>query len=43
VVVVLDAVGAAALWWAWRQFRLDDPARRDDLIHHGRLDRELVP
>ena len=43
VALVLDVLGAAALWWAWKQFRLDDPARRDDLIHHGRLDRELVP
>jgi nitrogen fixation-related uncharacterized protein len=43
VALVLDALGAVALWWAWRQFRLDDPARRHELIHHGRLDRDLVP
>lgn len=41
--VVLELIGAAALWWSWRQFKLDDPARRHELIHDGRLDRELVP
>lgn len=41
--LVLELLGAAAIWWSWRQFRLDDPARREDLVRHGRLDRELVP
>lgn len=41
--LVLEVLGAAALWWSWRQFRLDDPVRRADLLAHGRLDRELVP
>lgn len=41
--LLLELAGAGALWWSWRQFRLDDPIRRHDLIHHGRLDRELVP
>lgn len=41
--VLLELVGAAALVWSWRQFRLDDPARREMLVRHGRLDRELVP
>ncbi len=43
VVLVCEVLGAAALWWAWRRFRLDDPVRRDDLVRHGRLDRALVP
>lgn len=41
--VVMELVGLAALWWSYRRFRIDDPVRRGDLVHRGRLDRELVP
>lgn len=41
--LVLEALGAAAIWWSWRQFRLDDPARRQMFLREGRLDRDLVP
>jgi len=41
--LVLELIGAAAIWWSWRQFRLDDPERRMLFVREGRLDRELVP
>jgi hypothetical protein len=41
-VVVLEAAGAAALWWCWRRFRLDEPARRARFLHTGRLDRDVA-
>jgi hypothetical protein len=37
VVVALEVAGAVALWWAWRAFGLDDPARRQELRATGRL------
>ena len=37
VVVLLEVAGAAALWWGWRAFGLDDPARRAELRATGRL------
>jgi hypothetical protein len=40
--LVLEAVGAAALWWCWRRFRLDEPARRARFVRTGQLDRDLV-
>ena len=41
-VVVLELIGAACLWWAWRRFGLDDPARRSRFWRTGQLDRALV-
>ena len=40
--VVLEVAGAAALWWCWRRFRLDEPARRRRLLRTGRLDRDVA-
>lgn len=37
VAVAMELAGAAALWWAWRGFGLDDPDRRDELRTSGRL------
>ena len=41
--LVLEMAGAAAIWWSWRQFRFDDPVRREMFLREGRLDRELAP
>lgn len=38
VSLVLELVGVAALWWAWRLFRLDRPAARQRFLDDGRLD-----
>jgi hypothetical protein len=40
--VVLELLGAAMLWWCWRAFGLDDPARRRRFIRTGHLDRSIV-
>ena len=40
--VVLELAGAAALWWCWRRFRLDEPARRARFLRTGRVDRDVV-
>ena len=40
--LVLEAIGAAALWWCWRRFRLDEPARRARFVRTGQLDRDVV-
>ena len=40
--LVLEALGAAALWWCWRRFRLDDPARRRRFLETGQLDRDVA-
>ena len=40
--VVLELVGAAALWWCWRRFRLDEPARRRRFVRTSQLDRDVV-
>ena len=40
--LVLEAAGAAALWWCWRCFRLDEPARRARFVRTGQLDRDVV-
>jgi membrane-bound metal-dependent hydrolase YbcI (DUF457 family) len=41
--LVLEAIGAAACWWGWRRFRLDEPARRALFLHTGRVGRDIVP
>jgi hypothetical protein len=40
--VVLELVGAGALWWCWQRFGLADPARRERFLRTGQLDRALV-
>ena len=38
----LQALGAAARWWCWRRFRLDEPARRRRFLRTGHLDRDVA-
>jgi hypothetical protein len=40
--VVLELAGAAALWWCWRRFRLNEPERRRRFWRTGQLDRDVV-
>lgn len=40
--LVLEVVGLAALVWAWRRFRLGEPARRAAFLRTGRVGRDLV-
>lgn len=40
--VVLELVGALALVWAWRRFRLGEAARRRAFFRTGRVGRDLV-
>jgi hypothetical protein len=40
--VVLEAVGAIVLVWAWRRFDLGDAENRRRFVHTGRLSRALV-
>ena len=40
--VPLELLGAAALVWAWRRFRLAEPERRRQFLTTGRLGRDLV-
>jgi hypothetical protein len=42
LVVVLEVAGAGALWWCWRRFRLDEPARRARFVRTGQLDRDVA-
>lgn len=37
VVLLLEALGVAAMVWTWRAFGLSDPARRAELVRTGRL------
>jgi hypothetical protein len=41
--VLLELAGAAACWWGWRRFRLDEPDRRRLFIDTGRVGRDVVP
>lgn len=43
VVVLSELAGAAACWWCWRTFGLDDPVRRRAFLRTGQVDRSLVP
>ncbi|HEY4609439.1 MAG TPA: hypothetical protein VIH06_09550 [Ilumatobacteraceae bacterium] len=36
--ILLEALGAIALWWMWRRCTLADPERRGRLLHHGLLE-----
>jgi len=40
--IVLEVLGAAALAWCWRRFRLDEPDRRGRFLRTGRLDRDVA-
>src|SRR5262245_4897309 len=40
--LLLELIGAAALWWCWRRFRLYGPARRARLWESGTLGRTLA-
>jgi hypothetical protein len=40
--IVLELAGAAALWWCWRRFHLDEPDRRARFFRTGRLDRDVA-
>lgn len=40
--LVLEAMGAIALWWMWRRFRLSEPDRRRALLREGRVGRDIV-
>jgi len=42
VVVVMELVGLAILFWAWRRFGLSDRDRRRRFIGTGQLDRALM-
>lgn len=42
VIVALEVLGAGALAWCWRAFRLDEPTRRAELARMGALGRGLV-
>ncbi len=41
--VVLELAGAAACWWAYRRFRLAEPARRRLFVRTGRVGRDITP
>jgi hypothetical protein len=43
VIVALEVLGAAACWWCWRTFGLNDPARRAVMVRTGQVDRALLP
>jgi hypothetical protein len=40
--VLLELAGAAALWWCWRTFGLDDRRRRARFWRTGQLDRAVL-
>ncbi|MDE0654130.1 MAG: hypothetical protein OXI26_10795 [bacterium] len=37
LLVAMELIGAAALWWSWRRFGLTDPVRRKAFLRAGRL------
>lgn len=41
--LILEVLGAVALVWAYRQFRLAERPRRDRFIRKGLLSRDLMP
>jgi len=40
--LVLELAGAAALWWCYRRFRLDEPERRARFVRTGQIDRDVM-
>ncbi len=43
VVLLLEALGAAACWWCYQAFGLSDPRRRQQFLSTGQIDRSLLP
>lgn len=43
VILLLEALGAAACWWCYQAFGLSDPARRTRFWRTGQIDRALLP
>jgi membrane-bound metal-dependent hydrolase YbcI (DUF457 family) len=43
VIVLLELLGAAACWWCYRAFGLDDRRRRATFLRTGQVDRTLLP
>jgi len=43
VILLLEVLGAAACWWCYRAFGLDDRRRRDQFVKTGQIDRALLP
>lgn len=41
--VLFEVAGAAACWWGWRRFRLDEPERRELFVRTGRVGRDIAP
>ena len=41
--IPLEIIGAVALAWAWRRFRLFERERRRTFLRTGRIGRDLVP
>lgn len=42
LVLVFEAIGAAALVWCWKTFELSDPKTRELFLRTGHLDRKVV-
>lgn len=40
--LLLELIGAGALWWCWHRFRLYEPARRRRFLRTGHLDRDVT-
>ena len=43
VLVCEEVLGAVALGWCWRRFRLAEPDRRRVFLHTGHLGRDIAP
>jgi membrane-bound metal-dependent hydrolase YbcI (DUF457 family) len=41
--ILLELLGLAACWWGYRHFRLDEPDRRYEFLHTGRVGRDITP
>ncbi|MFV1990025.1 MAG: hypothetical protein ACC652_04720 [Acidimicrobiales bacterium] len=42
LLAIMELVGAAVLYWAYRRFNLSDARLREDFMRTGHLDRELM-
>jgi len=40
--IVMELIGLAVGWWAWRRFGLDDAERRSRFLRTGQLDRAVM-
>jgi len=43
VILLLEALGAAACWWCYQAFDLRTPSRRQQFLRTGQIDRTLLP